>query len=430
MSYIESWGKIHRSFGEPLFICDKSDIEFNNIDSITYHGMGRSYGDVGINNKGTLICTKKYNRLISVDWDNGLIRAESGVTLNEILKLAVPRGWFLNVAPGTRYVSLGGAIANDVHGKNHHISGSFGNYVEKISLLKSDQSSHILSRDNNRDLFETTISGLGLTGFIEWAEIRLKKINSTNMIVENIKYNSLDEFFKISHESKSWEYVAAWVDCMAPTKNIGRGVLTRSKHSNDGNINISNYKKVSLPINFPNWLLNKHSIKVFNLIYRNLASHQPKPQILDYEKVLFPLDNIKYWNRMYGSRGFYQHQSIIPKISSRKGIQELLETIKESGEGSFLAVLKNHGIESSVGRNSFCIEGTSLALDFPNNGKRTRDLLNKLNQITSKYDGKIYPAKDASMTSTIYKKAYKNWHDIEFHRDKKLSSSFWDRVND
>lgn len=427
----QSWGKIHKSRGDPDFINNLKDnkcITANN--NKTFFGMGRSYGDVAINNTGKLVCTHNLNRFISFDKKKGILRAESGVTLDQILELIIPYGWFLSVTPGSKFVTLGGAIANDVHGKNHHLAGSFGAYVNYISLKRSDGKSQILSRENNNKLFSLTISGMGLTGFIEWAEIRLKKIKSSNMIVENIKINSLDDFFTKSEASNNWEYTAAWIDCFAPEKKIGRGVFTRANFADDNFFEFyKTNKNIRIPFNFPQLILNKYLIKIFNYFYM-FKQLQQKNTINSYELVHYPLDRIKEWNKIYGSKGFYQHQSIIPKEKSYETIKKLLHTINESGQGSFLCVLKNHAYEKSPGLNSFCMEGTSLALDFANKGKKTLRLLQKLDEIVTDSNGRMYPAKDGVMTSTTYKSGYPNWKDLEKNKDPKVSSSFWERVMD
>ena len=428
MKNLSSWGNIHHTNGEITFLRSSEESIFHNKPT-TFFGFGRSYGDLPINNSGGVVCTQDYNEIISADWESGVLKAKSGISLRQILEQSIPHGWFLNVSPGSSYVSLGGAVANDVHGKNHHKAGSFGNFVKSIGLKRSDGSYLELSKDKNQELFNLTISGLGLTGFIDWVEIQLKKISSTNLVTENIRYESLDDFFELSKESNEWEYVAAWVDCLAPEKNIGRGILSRSKHCDDGKLTFEHDMHfLSLPFNFPNWALNRSSIKAFNFMYQSIHSKETKSVIDNYKKSLYPLDSIKNWNRMYGKRGFYQHQCIVPKRFAFDAIEELLSLISRSGQGSFLAVLKNHGPELSPGRNSFCIEGTSLALDFPNNGKDTVNLLCKLDSICNKYGGRIYPAKDANMSSEIYKNCFKNWKELDDAKDPGISSAFWERV--
>ena len=395
----------------------------------TFFAQGRSYGDVALNDGGTLIKTGNLNRLISADWEKGIVRAESGLTLDALLRVCVPKGWFLPVTPGTKFVSLGGAVANDVHGKNHHISGSFGAHVKRLGLSRSDGEAFILSPRKNKDLFKLTISGLGLTGFIEWVELQLIPIKSASMTVENIPFNSLDEFFAHSDDSKNWPYTVAWVDCLASGQELGRGIFSRGRHSEvPGALAAHDAStKLTWPADAPNWFLNKVSISTFNRLYRARPGARFQGE-QHYDPFFYPLDGIKNWNKMYGKQGFFQHQSIIPKDEAHNGVRALLEVIERSGQGSFLAVMKNHGRETSPGLNSFCLEGTSLALDFANHGAKTLSLLSELEAISLKHGGRLYPAKDGTMSAAGYQQGYPNWRALEDARDPILDSAFWQRV--
>lgn len=428
---VKGWGRVHdynHIVENPNYLPDVRLGE-KTFPCTTFYGQGRSYGDVALNDGGRVLCTQFLSRVQKFDIKKGILRAESGITLDKILELIVPKGWFLPVTPGSKFVSLGGAVANDVHGKNHHHSGSFGAHVRRIGLKRSDGETLLLSTGQNRELFNLTISGLGLTGFIEWVEIQLLPIQSRNMEVENFPYDSLGSFFELSEVSKDWQYTVAWIDCFASDKSLGRGVFTRARHcSMPSSLKTQDSKSnIKWPMDMPSWLMNKATIKSFNALYRMRPAARFHGNF-SYEPFFFPLDQIQGWNKLYGRRGFFQHQCIVPKKSAEKAMKHLLETINRSGQGSFLAVMKNHGVELSPGLNSFCLEGTSLALDFSNNGELTLKLLNSLDEIVREHGGRIYPAKDGSMSSSMYKLGFPNWKRIEELRDPAINSSFWKRV--
>lgn len=430
---VKAWGRCHdydHYLTTPSYL---DDVDFLVNDSVysTFFGQGRSYGDVALNNGEHILSTSFLHRIQKFDNKTGILRAESGATLDQILQLIVPTGWFLPVSPGTKFVSLGGAVANDIHGKNHHKSGSFGAHVLKIGIRRSDGEELVLSPKRNSELFNLTISGLGLTGFIEWVEIKLIKINSSLMDVENIPYKSLDEYFDLAASSEDWQYSVSWVDCFASDNDLGRGVFSRAKHChNKGELKIHNSsKQITLPIDLPNWVLNRATISLFNKLYQLRPAARYKGEQF-YDSFFYPLDKIKGWNKLYGKRGFYQHQCIIPKQHAPEAMNALLTFISNSKSGSFLAVMKNHGVEHSPGRNSFCMEGTSIALDFANNGRPTIDLLEKLNVVVSQYGGRLYPAKDGMMNSSIFKQGYPNWKELENARDPGINSAFWQRVTE
>ena len=394
-----------------------------------FHGMGRSYGDVALNDGGRLIETTRLKRILDADWNTGAVRAEAGLTLNDLIQESMPHGWFPKVVPGTRYVTLGGAVANDVHGKNHHNTGSFGASIRALGLRRSDGQNLTLRRNENAELFALTLGGLGLTGFIEWVELQMQPISSSDMAVENFIFSSLTEFFEISTDSSDWPYTVAWIDCFASGASLGKGIFTRARHAeSEGPLDAGKSEpSLTLPFQFPSFALNRISISTFNRLYaaRRGATYEGT---LPYQKFFFPLDGIANWNRMYGSRGFFQHQSLLPPDVAKTGLRELLETIENAGQGSFLAVLKRYGPEQSPGVMTFGGEGYSLALDFANKGERTRKLLRELDAIVVDHGGRNYPAKDATMSETTFKTGYPRWEELEAARDPALSSSFWRRV--
>lgn len=396
--------------------------------STLFHGLGRSYGDVAVNEAGRLCFAHQRDNILEFDPTSGWVRAQSGVTIEALNRLTIPNGWIIPVSPGTQFVTLGGAVANDVHGKNHHQEGSLGAHIRCFRLVRSNGDAFICSRHAHDDLFRATISGLGLTGFIDWVELDLYPIKSSNMQVETERFANLDGFFEFSEASMVWPYTVAWVDCFAPEHALGRGVFSRARFLDDGGLNVGAKRgPARIPFDLPSFVLNKTSIKAFNAVYRRRWGAQSS-RTLSYLAFLYPLDHLRDWNRLYGARGFYQHQSIIPKESAQKGVRALLKEIGASKQGSFLAVLKAHGPETSPGLNTFSLEGVSLALDFPNRGASTRTLLRHLDDIVVRYGGRIYPAKDALMSSAVFQNGYPNWRDLERARDPKINSSFWRRV--
>jgi L-gulonolactone oxidase len=391
--------------------------------------MGRSYGDTNLSDGDALLVTTGADRIVSADWSKGVIRAQAGLSLDSLLQICVPKGWFLPVTPGSKFVTLGGAVANDVHGKNHHISGSFGAYVKALCLKRSDKPDPIIcTPKKNRKLFFATIGGLGLTGIIQWIEISLKPIGSAFLNVENIPFSNLDGFFELTAQSQSWEYNVAWVDCFAKGRKLGRGIFSRANFKDDGALLAHNGdQKLDWKIQTPRWFLNKFTIKQFNRLYRWRPGARFKG-VAHYDPFFYPLDSIANWNRLYGKKGFFQHQCLIPHENAEAAVTQLLELIEQSGQGSFLAVLKSHGPETSGGFMSFCGEGISLALDFPNKGKKTYLLLENLDKIVAEFGGRLYPAKDGRMSSEFFRQTYPQWTELERLRDPRLMSAFWARI--
>lgn len=393
-------------------------------------GLGRSYGDVALNEGGVLLSTPGRDRFLDADWQTGRVKASAGLSLDELLRVSVPKGWFVPVTPGTKFVTLGGAVANDVHGKNHHVAGSFGAHVTALELLRSNGERLVCSHGENSDLFALTIGGLGLTGLIDWIEFQMKPIHSSNLHVENLPFARLDAFFELSEDSRDWPYTVAWVDCMAGGNSLGRGIFSRAREAEDGEL-IAHTPKAGLkwPVTTPGFLLNRLSISSFNWLYRHRPAAGFKG-IQPYNPFFYPLDGIREWNRLYGHKGFFQHQCLLPPETGRAGLGEMLETIQRAGQGSFLAVLKVHGPEPSPGVMSFCREGVSLALDFANRGKKTLKLLARLDEIVASHNGRLYPAKDGHMSPETFQTAYPRWRELEAARDPNFSSSFWRRVTE
>lgn len=391
-------------------------------------GLRRSYSDGCINDGGALIEMAGLDRFIRFDRTSGLLEAEAGVSLAAILKLVIPAGFFLPVTPGTKFVTLGGAIANDVHGKNHHRAGTFGCWIRSLSLLRSDGSETTVTDDDASGLFAATIGGLGLTGIITRATLQLMRITSSNMAVEAIPFGNLAEFFALSAESDaSHEYTVAWIDCLAKGDRLGRGIFTRARHASDGVLRVRPPGGPSMPMDAPGFVLNRFSIAAFNEVYFRLAG-RARQATVSYDPFFYPLDAIGNWNRMYGPRGFYQYQSVVPPAVAAEVTAEMLRAISGARQGSFLAVLKTFGNLASPGLLSFPREGTTLALDFANRGGPTLSLLDRLDAIVREAGGRLYPAKDGRFRPAMFRAGYPALDQFTTHLDPGMSSTFWRRM--
>ena len=400
--------------------------------SLLPHGNGRSYGDSCLNPHNTLLTTRGLDRMIAFDRRTGVLSCESGVTLAEIIEVALPCGWFLPVTPGTRFVTVGGAIANDVHGKNHHRAGTFGHHVRCLELLRSDGSRRILQAGQSEELFAATIGGLGLTGLITWAEIQLRRIPGPWMAAESVRFDSLDDFFALSGSSAhSHEYTVAWIDCLASGKHLGRGHFLRADHA-PGRYDErqpSTSGAAAVPLTPPISLVNRLTLRPFNTLYYWRQPARRTRHFAHYQSYFYPLDGVRGWNRIYGPRGFLQHQCVLPHATARDAVADLLTEIARSGQGSFLAVLKEFGDIPSLGMLSFPRPGLTLALDFPNIGPGVFALLDRLDDVVSAAGGALYPAKDARMSPTVFQSAYaEQLERFNPHIDPKFSSGFWRRV--
>jgi FAD/FMN-containing dehydrogenase len=392
-------------------------------------GAGRSYGDVCLLENGTLLHTRGMDRLLHFDSATGVLRCEAGVTLAEILDFAVPRGFFLPVTPGTKYVTVGGAIANDIHGKNHHIAGTFGNHVLRFELVRSDGSRFLCSPSENQPWFAATIGGMGLTGLITWAEVRLRPIVSRRIQYQGIKFNGIEEFVALSKANTHIEYTVAWIDCVSTGSNFARGIFMLGDHSNTPEpLTPSKQPWLTLPIDLPAFVLNKLSIGAFNTLYYNKQLGKIKTGLVDYEPFFYPLDSVLHWNRMYGKSGLLQFQCVLPWEADQMGIIKVLKAITTSGLASFLAVIKVFGDVPSPGMMSFPAPGITLALDFPIRPDVSFDLLDRLARITLEHGGRMYPAKDATMTAAQYQAFYPQWQDFARFIDPAFDSAFWQRV--
>jgi FAD/FMN-containing dehydrogenase len=393
-------------------------------------GNARSYGDCCMNADGIVVSTTPLRNLVSFNADTGVLRCESGVTLKDILDVFEPRGWFLPVTPGTKFATIGGAIANDVHGKNHHVAGTFGCHVLQFELLRSDGTRRICSPNDNAALFSATIGGLGLTGVVIWADILLRRVENSAIKSESFKYANLQEFFSLSEESESThEYTMAWVDCLAGGTSTGRGHFIRGNHASYADARLP-HKPLPLAIPFdpPVSLVNPLSLKLFNALYYHRQRSRVVSSLTPYDPFFYPLDGIRHWNRMYGPKGFLQYQLVLPMETSEEGVTEVLGRIAASRAGSFLAVLKVFGSRPSPGIMSFPRPGTTLALDFPFQGEKTHSLFRTLDEVVRQAGGAIYPAKDAHMSADDFRRYYPRWKELLPWKDPNINSSFWKRV--
>ena len=392
-------------------------------------GMGRSYGDVCLLQNGTLLRTPNLDRLISFDGETGLLRCEAGVTLAEILDFAVPRGWFLPVSPGTKYVTIGGAIANDIHGKNHHVAGTFGCHTTCFELVRSDGTQLLCSATQNADWYAATIGGMGLTGMIAWAEVQMRPIVSRRIRLQSTKFVGLEEFVALSKASTDSEYTVAWIDCVAQGGNFARGIFMQGEHDPDqGPLTPLVKPKVAMPFDLPAIALSRLTVGAFNTLYYRKQMSKQKTGLVDYEPFFYPLDRILQWNRLYGKQGLLQFQCVLPWESDPMGMIQTLKAITASGLASFLAVIKVFGDVESPGMMSFPMPGITLALDFPIRREVSFGLLDKLADITAEFGGRMYPAKDACMSAAHFQQFYPQWQQFSSYIDPSFSSSFWQRV--
>ncbi len=429
---VSSWGNVaqgeHRIYRLASRFDDFPDIPAQT--SILPFGNGRSYGDSCLNLGGSLLETRCLDRFIRFDADRGTLACEAGVLLADILRVVAPAGWFPCVLPGTQYVTVGGAIANDVHGKNHHRAGTFGCHVTRFELLRPDGQRMSCSAEETPGWFAATIGGLGLTGVITWAQMRLRRVAGPWLDVESIRCADLDELLEVSIESaKDFEYTVAWIDCLARGRRLGRGILQRANHA-DGAASAqrpAGGAGFTVPFAPPVSLVNSATLRLFNATHYHRGGLRSRT-VQHFQRFFFPLDGIRHWNRLYGPRGFHQYQCVIPGSGAKEAVRRLLGATAAAGEGSFLAVLKCFGDRASPGLLSFPEPGITLALDFPNRGAPLARLLERLDAIVADSGGRLYPAKDARMPAELFRAGYPRHREFLRFTHPRCSSSFWRRV--
>jgi FAD/FMN-containing dehydrogenase len=389
-------------------------------------GNGRSYGDVCLNPDGVLWTTQGLDRFMAFDDASGLMTCEAGVLLRDMQRLAVARGWMLPVTPGTQLITLGGAIANDVHGKNHHVMGSFGDHVQSLRLLRTDGEVLECGPDDQPSWFQASVGGMGLTGVITQATVQLRRIHGPWLQTQNEPFTDLAGFFDLADTSEAdWEHTVSWVDCL---NRKGRGVFMRGNHAETQTGPMPAAGGLGIPFVPPVSLVNPLSLRPFNWAYYQMQARKRDTALVHYEPFFHPLDNVKNWNRIYGPKGFYQYQSVVPRAAGKEAVLAMLDAISRSGEGSFLAVLKTFGNRPSVGMMGFPMPGVTLALDFPNKGAKTVALLRSLDDIVRSAGGRIYAAKDASMPRDLFEQGYPRLKEFLQYRDPGISSAMSRRL--
>jgi len=428
MLTVSSWGRLSNDQHEVIELSHHEPIheQLNHQRPGIAHGMGKSYGDQALNAGGILWNTRQLDRFVSFDDNTGVLVCEAGVILKDIQSTFIPRGWSLAVTPGTQLITVGGAIANDVHGKNHHAQGTFGNHIVQIHLCRTDGTTIVCGPDLASGWFYATLGGMGLTGVITQAVIQLKRIPGAWLETETLPYSGLDEFFALSACSEpDWEHTVSWFDC---TSKKSRGIFMRANPSAVSPSDVPVAKHLAVPITPPFSLLNNLSVRCFNSAYYFMKKNASGNQIQYGASYLYPLDNLLEWNRVYGPKGFFQYQSVVPAGVAKDATLAMLHEIKKSGQGSFLSVLKTFGNQLPLGLMSFPMPGTTLALDFPNRGTVTIQLLDRLDAIVREAGGRIYAAKDARMPRDLFEQGYPRLSEFLTYRDPGISSSFSRRL--
>lgn len=418
-----SWGLYPRITNKVFAFKTSKDLQsiISDNDELIPYGNGRSYGDSALSTN--IVNVKPHDYFISFDDKKGLLHVQAGVLLSEILEAYVPKGWFLKVTPGTKLITIGGAIASDIHGKNHHVEGCFSECIQEFEIMLADGKTIICSKEKTPQLFKATCGGQGLTGVILSAKVYLKKINSQYIQQTTIKTKNLQETFDAFEEYQHLPYSVAWIDCLAKKENIGKCLLMVGDFKDDGNLDYKNKTGLSIPFTFPTFALNNFTVKAFNWLYYGKAKDGVSKQKVDIDTFFYPLDAIGHWNRIYGKNGFTQYQFILPKETSYAGLKEILKAISDSGKGSFLAVLKLYG-KANENYLSFPIEGYSLALDFKIE-KGLFELLDELDKIVVKYKGRIYLTKDVRVSKETFEQGYPQIDTFrQYRKENKMDVKF------
>ena len=425
---MSSWGRLDAHLHRVVGLRDQAGIRdsVSGKDPGIAYGMGRSYGDVCLNPGGLLWSTVGFDHFIAFDEATGVLTCEAGVLLEDIQENFIRRGWTLPVTPGTRQITVGGAIANDVHGKNHHVAGSFGDHVRRIRLFRTDGEIIDCGPAEHSGWFSATVGGMGLTGLIVEVELQLKRIDGPWLDTETLAYGNLDEFFALSDASEvDWEHTVSWVDGLSGQR--GRGIFMRANPVG-GERPEPRKVTLSLPFTPPVSLAHPAALCCFNAVYYRFKKYRAGRAVAHNVPFLYPLDNIREWNRAYGPEGFFQYQSVIPRETGKDAVHAMLDEIVRAREGSFLAVLKTFGKRDAIGMMSFPRHGVTLAMDFPNRGVRTHALFERLDAIVMQAGGRLYPAKDARMPKSLFEAGYPRLEEFLKYRDSGIASGLSRRL--
>jgi FAD/FMN-containing dehydrogenase len=427
----QSWGRLRQAPRKAVAAADLGALAGRSGDgSLLPYGNGRSYGDTCHNDAGTLIDSRAAARIHCFDPVEGTLTAEAGILLSAITRHVAPAGWFLPVTPGTQFVTLGGAIANDIHGKNHHRRGTFGNWVDEIELERSDRGLLTCSRLVEPKLFAATIAGMGLTGLIRRATIRLLKVPSLSITETTTRFGRLDDYFELAEAADlRHEYAVAWIDSLVTGAALGRGHLITGDHAAEGDRSgLASQPLATIPFTPPVSPLRGIGLSAFNQAYYRRAPKGVRQRVVRFDSFFYPLDRIGHWNRLYGPRGLHQHQSVVPLGAGPEAVRALILCAHRAGQGSFLTVLKRFGAVASPGLMSFPREGYTLTLDFPHRGERTLKLLAQLDAIAIAAGGAVNPYKDARMSPQTFAAGFPGWAELEALRDPAFASDFWRRA--
>ncbi len=409
--HIANWGNypVVESNEESFSFPDQLHRLMDAQTSFIPRGNGRCYGDASLAKR--TISTLKYNKILSFDTAKGIFACQSGLTLDQILEVIVPKGWFLPVTPGTKFITVGGAVASDVHGKNHHIDGSFSNHILEMDVTLSSREILTCSPVMNPDLFEATCGGMGLTGIITRVSFQLKKMETSFIRQKQIKAANLEELIGLFETHQYYTYSVAWIDCLKKGAHFGRSILLLGEHAlltdlsekqKQDPLRLPRKKQINFPFNLPAWVLNAFTVKAFNYLFYTKNFKKEINRVISYEPFFYPLDAILHWNRGYGKKGFVQYQFVLP-LEAKQGLVEILNRISDKGLGSFLAVLKVFGKQESI--ISFPKEGYTLALDFPIRPGLLA-FLDELDLVVLRYGGRLYMSKDARMKPEVLETGY------------------------
>lgn len=429
---IKGWGgypSISCNVFRPERISDLVELITREKGTILARGGGTSYGDASINKDGINIDVKRLNKFIRFDSNNGILRCQSGITLKDIIKVFLPKGWFLNVTPGTQLATVGGCVACNAHGKNWK-AGSFCNFVNGLTLMLHDGSIIYCDHNENSDIFNATFGGMGMTGVILDVDFQLKKVNSPYIDLETIRFRNLKELFDLYTETDTDEYLFSWIDSLKEGENIGRGILQRANHSTHGDLLYKEKVRFPVPFYMPHFTVNRYTTTVFNGAYYLAARNTRRKKQVYITDFFYPLDSITHWYKIYGKQGFVEYQAVVPYEGAYEAIFELLKTISKSKLSSVVASVKP--LIKSDGLLSFPIDGFTLAVDFGYNEKLW-PLLDKLDEMVIECGGRVYLAKDAHLNSKSFKEMYSDsfemWESVreKYHLKDNFSSLMFNR---